>query len=264
MKKRKPKIYKTCVVAFIDILGFSKLVEKSEYSGSLQQDIRGVLNSISSHQLAKDLQGQKLNKSGHGMTEGLKRTLEITSAINKDMFPVETAFFSDSIVLSAEANNVIACQLLLDLVAKLNTRLWERWQLLTRGGIVTGKLYHEENGPLFGPALNLAYKLESSKAEYPRILIHPDCHMIFKTHPSFAKMKNLVSDGETDQYPHITIGSSLLYMATCTLEYKNKNSLIFALVEKLRSLESQQEVPRIKKKYQWLICESEKYTGMTY
>lgn len=43
---------------------------------------------------------------------------------------------------------------------------------LVRGGITTGKLYHSQ-GVIFGEALIEAYKLESSVANYPRIVIHP-------------------------------------------------------------------------------------------
>jgi hypothetical protein len=44
------------------------------------------------------------------------------------------------------------------------------YEILLRGGIVVGKLLHENN-IMFGPAFNQAYDLESKSALYPRIVI---------------------------------------------------------------------------------------------
>lgn len=47
------------------------------------------------------------------------------------------------------------------------------WNLgmLVRGGLSIGKLNHEENGALFGPAMSEACTLESKFAVYPRVVI---------------------------------------------------------------------------------------------
>jgi hypothetical protein len=44
---------------------------------------------------------------------------------------------------------------------------------LLRGGVVIGKLIHQDN-LILGPAMNEAYDLESKSALYPRITIDPD------------------------------------------------------------------------------------------
>ncbi len=48
---------------------------------------------------------------------------------------------------------------------------------LTRGGITWGKLYHTDE-IIFGPAMVEAYKLESKKAFFPRIIVNKDLFKI--------------------------------------------------------------------------------------
>ncbi|HTG56249.1 MAG TPA: hypothetical protein VL943_08285, partial [Niabella sp.] len=54
--------------------------------------------------------------------------------------------------------------------------------MMIRGGITIGDLIHEENGALFGPAMNEAYRLESNSAIYPRVVISNNAksHLIAK------------------------------------------------------------------------------------
>jgi hypothetical protein len=60
---------------------------------------------------------------------------------------------------------------------------WARqWQLslladglLLRGGLTGGKVYMDDAGLAFGPAINRAYELEAHSAVYPRVVVDPDC-----------------------------------------------------------------------------------------
>lgn len=131
-------MYERRAVLFLDILGFSELVQRGKEQGLLAalQHIQG-------------------------------RALEIKQAGKMNF----TAF-SDCVVVSAPLDDgrgalVIANYaqfLALDLLAK---------RLLTRGAIVIGDLYHEREIVL-GPALVEAYQLENKKAIYPRILVTSD------------------------------------------------------------------------------------------
>ena len=71
----------------------------------------------------------------------------------KNSSTVQITHFSDSIVLSSELDNEINTMSLIELLARLNYRLWKDYKILIRGGVTMGKLIHEENGPLFGPAI---------------------------------------------------------------------------------------------------------------
>jgi len=55
-------------------------------------------------------------------------------------------------------------------------------RMFMRGGITIGKLIHEENGALFGPAMNEAYLLESKCAIYPRVVISEKAHAHLSIH----------------------------------------------------------------------------------
>lgn len=48
-----------------------------------------------------------------------------------------------------------------------------RLERLVRGGIAVGDVYHRE-GKVFGPAMIHAYKLESTCAIYPRVILQPE------------------------------------------------------------------------------------------
>lgn len=128
-------VYENRAVLFLDILGFSDLVQQGKANRLL-----GAL---------EHLQGRALEAKG---TEKLDFTA-----------------FSDCVVVSTPmldgrgALQIVyyAQFLALDLLAR---------GFLTRGAIVSGQLYHQGNIVL-GPALVDAYKLESKKALYPRILV---------------------------------------------------------------------------------------------
>ncbi|MBD8544477.1 hypothetical protein IFU00_19560 [Oxalobacteraceae sp. CFBP 8761] len=128
-------LYENRAVLFLDILGFSDLVQSGR-----EERLLGIL---------QHLQG---------------RALEARQADKLDF----TAF-SDCVVVSAPVNEgkgvlqivAYAQFLALDLLAN---------RLLTRGAVVVGNLYHD-GAIVLGPALVDAYKLESKKALYPRILV---------------------------------------------------------------------------------------------
>ena len=141
-------------VAFVDILGFSQMVEK---------DCSGPPTGILYLPKLLDLYESISN------SEGVRRGISITQ-------------FSDSIVLSKQfsqdgfrvfAENVISFQhsLLINGV-------------LCRGGISYGKHYERSNF-LFSEALIKAYRIESEQAGYPRIVIDSDLIDLLSPNGSF-------------------------------------------------------------------------------
>jgi hypothetical protein len=72
--------------------------------------------------------------------------------------------------------------------------MWMDHQILIRGGIAKGKLFHVEGGPLFGPAMNRAYFLESKKAKYPRVIIDSLCYQEYKKVETFNLLESLFNE----------------------------------------------------------------------
>lgn len=142
------------IVAFIDILGFKQQTE------DLQE--KSLLDIISPLYFAEvSNYGQKKIYQDVGL--GKLHTTEMT-------------FFSDSIVISCDTNQV--SDLILH-IKKLSENFIE-YGLFLRGGITLGKLYHNER-IVFGPAMNEAYLLESGFAVYPRIIISDTVYSLIKS-----------------------------------------------------------------------------------
>jgi hypothetical protein len=142
--------YSDRFVAFIDILGFKYLIDRSstQNSGVTVDGIREALRPPKPAAEGQIILGQigDISKSGHRQTT-----------------------FSDSIVISTEPtpNGLVHLVNHSDRIAR---KLFEVGYLC-RGGIARGDLYHESEGTLFGPAVLRAYELEQTPPGYPRILL---------------------------------------------------------------------------------------------
>lgn len=134
--------YEYRLVAFIDILGFSDLVEKSKEN---EEYLVMILDAL----------------------EEFKSELEKERPENS----FEVAQFSDSLVISVP---YVDTAVFFTFIMKLNLiqKILAEKNILIRGGVSAGKLYHR--GTIaFGPSFIEAYKIESQLAEYPRIVIDP-------------------------------------------------------------------------------------------
>ncbi len=136
--------YNNRVVAFIDILGFSSLIENLNTDPTLHKKLYSVLRRI---KIYKD-----------------SSTQDNTAQSN-----LEVSVFSDSIVISSaveDFHSVIwaSIHLQADLLS---------FGILTRGGVSHGKTVHEDD-ILYGEGMLKSYKLESQAAIYPRILVDND------------------------------------------------------------------------------------------
>lgn len=131
--------YQERIVVFMDLMGFKKLVDQEDRC----QEI-GVILDLPT------------------MFMELYQYLKLKN--------VMISSISDSIVLSIRVNEKNAMNKILRMIACITGILLSQSQILLRGGIAVGKLYHDRQ-IVFGPALVKAYQLENNIAVYPRVVI---------------------------------------------------------------------------------------------
>lgn len=147
IRKPKPaKAFRPAVITFIDILGFSDLVAKSDNP----QTIRDILRRLASF-------AANAEESEHEVDE--------TAAV----------VFSDSIIRVRFIDGRYRSGALFQEVLKLLHVQGEMLSdnVLLRGGLTVGMI-HVEGQLAFGPGFIRAYQLESEFANYPRIVIGPE------------------------------------------------------------------------------------------
>jgi len=140
----QPPAYVERIVAFVDILGFGALVSSLSRNPELHGRLHYALTYIKSY--------RESSRTGNTAHSNL-----------------EISVFSDSIAISSEP---------LDAFPVIWACGWLHAQLLnsgilTRGGISIGPTIHEDD-VLYGEGMLKAYKIESSAAVYPRIVVDPD------------------------------------------------------------------------------------------
>lgn len=158
--------YQDCYVAFLDVLGFRQLVERSVDHPDLLRQLSGITTLAASPK------------------SGVKQT-------SLGPCPMQVRAFSDSIVVFSPMQhaNGNACNPLAQLcfvVRYLHDRILEL-DACIRGGITIGKMYWHPSWsdvgskpkpgsrgtqPItFGPGMNAAYDLENQKGSPPRVLV---------------------------------------------------------------------------------------------
>lgn len=158
--------YQNCYVAFLDILGFRQLVERSVIDPKLLTQISGITITAATPK------------------SGIKQT-------SYGPCPMQVRSFSDSFVVFTpmnhkDQNDCNPLGQLCFLVRYIHDRVLEM-DACVRGGLASGKMYwhpswwkkrsrvnRSSRGALpitFGPGLHVAYDLESKCAIYPRVLV---------------------------------------------------------------------------------------------
>jgi hypothetical protein len=140
--------YEEKAIAFLDILGWRKLVEDSVRDDALRQRMTINIDMIRNMTYA--------NQDGRQNRPALT--------------PTQIIQFSDSVVISSDPSIEGVQMLLFQVQFLISSFLLSGF--LVRGGITKGKLLHKDS-LIFGPSLNRAYDLESKYAVYPRVLIDP-------------------------------------------------------------------------------------------
>ncbi|WP_153028144.1 hypothetical protein [Pseudomonas aeruginosa] len=142
-------MYRQCIISFIDLLGFKDIIQNSS-----AEDIRRRLSIV------RDFSGLGDFENGEG-------------------YAPKVIQFSDSIIrirpIDSEANRAynygIVFHELLDLVHMQSDLINSR--IPVRGGVSIGDVFYDEQ-TIFGPGFVRAYELESTFANYPRIVVDPE------------------------------------------------------------------------------------------
>lgn len=145
---QKSPIYESRILAFVDILGFKSMIQKSAFDYKEQKRILNAMNIIHGYKTLNDN-----GLDGKGLREyGIQITTFSDSAIISYPIDFEGGLFHvlvDLIHLQIDLSNL---------------------GIFIRGGISMGLAYHDEYNA-FGPAMNEAYRLESEEAKFPRIIL---------------------------------------------------------------------------------------------
>jgi hypothetical protein len=167
-------MYEQRLCAFVDVLGFRELIERSLKQPHLQQQVRHLLREVTDakpiweRDSPVDIIEARLRKQGipNPRSEAEQKVARYADA-------ERGTSFSDSLVLSATLNDHAISSLVTSLL--FLSRGAAELGHYVRGGVCKGLLCHEED-LCFGPALIAAYDLEQKIAFYPRIVVSPDAH----------------------------------------------------------------------------------------
>jgi len=231
--------YQKRVLAYIDILGFSKEIEKTiNKDKEYPERIENIHNYFLK---AQDL--LKVNNS------------EVNSEIIKKF---KVNHFSDSIVISYMENEEAGVfYLIIYILYICVTALKNKY--LFRGAVVCGKLYHKEN-IIFGPALVKASNMEKEFANYPRIVLD-DCILellekyssIINSKTELIKIIKKLINRDFDGVYYINYFDGINYIVGDEVGLKFYFSSINSILSEMKK---KNKDFKIKSKYLWL---KEKY-----
>lgn len=247
--------YQNYIVAFIDILGFKNIVERSEKSEHDFLLIHKVLNHFTS------LKHKETWEQAHILmdVEEDAQKKELNDFYIDDM--VHCCCFSDSVIIAIEASESIneRCSALIALLAQISTELLKDG-ILIRGAISYGGLYVDSiSDTYFGTALNKSYTLENTVAKYPRIILSKE--LISRlNYPLLAKRDRMPYHQYIERFSDGTVGfSPLIYLQVMESvpdilqENKLKNILNDVKLTIMKGLDDNFESPSIYEKYFWLL-----------
>ncbi len=208
--------YEDRLLGFVDILGWTRLVERSL-----------------SDQTSRDLVARGVDVIESGM--GLQRASAAGAALGKKYdADARYTFISDTFIMSTPAKSTNAPYFTMGL-ADVCCQLLELG-LASRGAIVVGKLVHDGNR-VYGPILAPAAHLEKCEAVFPRILVTPEASAVLSQFASFKR------DADGREYLDV-LNRRVLNQDHASLEVMLKHAQ--------RNLEAARGNERVEPKYIWL------------
>jgi hypothetical protein len=163
------------LIAYFDLLGFSNVVQTT---GQEYEKIIPLLENL------KKSEGNPVYETTN--CDGVTREYSVSPGVSA---------FSDHVVLSFPLSDLekIGMGLVLIRLAQEAAGIFCRaieFGCLIRGGVTIGRLHHRD-GVVVGPGLVAAYKIESTLARHPRIVLDnqviqsmrdPRCHLYLTLH----------------------------------------------------------------------------------
>lgn len=223
--------YENRIVLFLDILGFKKIIEET-----------------------MDKENENFEKTSF-LIETINEMTKIAGITPKETTKNVTQF-SDSIVISFKENDTKEIPKLFYNLQRLISNLLAR-EILCRGAISYGKLYHKDN-LIFGPALVDAYETESQAALYPRIILDKSLLDIMEFHYSLEnthQYRKISFESDIDSYLKIDTDDKFYvdYFSGLVMFFEGEK--LFNVYSKLRKLiinGLRHKNPSLNIKYSWM------------
>lgn len=137
--------YTECYIAVLDLLGFKSALDNNDCEG-----IASIFDEIKQNYFIK------YDATGKAIVDN--------NAIHIKIMSDTICIYIDSSIKNSLTALVATCDYLMIRLLRLSI------PILSRGAIVKGQIYHEED-ILFGPGFVDAYYLEENEVNYPRIII---------------------------------------------------------------------------------------------
>ncbi len=235
--------------AFVDILGFRDLVQRSLDRPALQGQIRQLLREVVLARPVWDRDSPvaliEARLRGQGVADP---KAEAELLVSEYTATERGSSFSDSLVLSATLNDRAITGLVTSLLF-LSRGLAELGKY-ARGAVCVGLLCHEQD-LCFGPVLIAAYDLEKKVAVYPRIVFSLEAYAV-------VAHVNLTSVGLLAPYLREDVDGQrfldFLNPAALDLVGPFREDQMREIRRELdRQLSSSTVPPRIREKLVWLV-----------
>lgn len=229
--------YRESIVTFLDILGFSELVNDEDNVEKIDR----VLTILKDWTGFDEYEQEKYEQRFSNFSDCCVRS---TPVIRSDGEWNCFGLVSQEVLQLSHA--------ILNLIP--------REKVLVRGAITIGPIRHDES-KIYGPALVRAYELEAGIAQFPRVILEPRLVAQMKTNPRLVTLGNEVKDELATMQQCITKGSDGIYFIDYLrlAESENDSGEDFLLfLGKHRDIIQQRSVafgakPKLALKFNWLI-----------
>jgi hypothetical protein len=205
--------YTNRAVAFLDVLGFqNKLIE-------FEREAINFRNAIVESDDAQNPDDPISSYFSRKASDFIETFESAISKLDKQKF--NYYLFSDNICITANTGNGENEQILTELLLVIAELFFEfvKKGYFIRGGIDYG-LFIDQSSIALGVPLAVAYKLESTQAVYPRIILSS----------SFIEQFEVYSANSPTAYPSLLVDS--LIKRSCEISYLNVFNHIFKTEEK--------------------------------
>jgi hypothetical protein len=212
--------YEDRYLAFVDVLGFSSLVNRSRNDLSIVTQLRDALSDVSAK----------------------------ARATRSDELRIEATSFSDTVVISVPLGEPELLHML-QIVDEFGYGLLRR-NMLFRGALVRGQLLHRPD-LIFGPALVDAYELETRKSFHPRIMLDPNVYGAIQN-AGRATRDQLIRYLTVDSYDVPYLNLFARWQTGAALDARALAELVQLQDIIAAGLVAGSENPSVGEKYKWL------------